>query len=186
MGVKNNFIYGELGRYPLRLRRLIRIIKFWFKVVRCKNVKYIKIVYNMMFRDLELHPEHNSWAKSVKVLLENLGFYYVWLNQGVENVNMFLKLFKERLYDNFKQNWTAELEFSSRARTFSLFCSFEYQKYLDEIKVNKFKVALTRFRTSAHRLEIEAGRWHKPTKIPSNGRKCKICNNLEDEFHFFV
>ena len=58
--------------------------------------------------------------------------------------------------------------------------------YLDDIKVNKFKVVLTCFRKSAHRLEIEAGRWHKPTKIPPNERKCKICNKLEDEFHFFL
>ena len=31
---------------------------------------------------------------------------------------------------------------------------------------------------------MEAGRWHKPTKISCNERKCKICNNVQDEFHF--
>jgi len=32
-----------------------------------------------------MYPNRNSWAKSVKTVLENLGFYNVWLNPGVEN-----------------------------------------------------------------------------------------------------
>ena len=48
----------------------------------------------------------------------------------------------------------------------------------------KFRKALTRLRLSSHRLEIEAGRWHKPNPIPVNERKCQICHVLEDEFHF--
>ena len=39
---------------------------------------------------------------------------------------------------------------------------------------------------SSHRLENEKGRWHKPTAIPLNDRKCKNCNILEDEFHFIL
>ena len=38
------------------------------------DVNYIKLVYNMMLEDLEHLPEKLSWAKSVKVLLESLGF----------------------------------------------------------------------------------------------------------------
>jgi len=39
----NNFVYGELGRYPLRLRRIDRVIKYWFNIVKC--TKYIKHNY---------------------------------------------------------------------------------------------------------------------------------------------
>ena len=39
---------------------------------------------------------------------------------------------------------------------------------------------------SAHRLEVEAGIWHKPNTIPYNERKCQLCNTLEDEFHFLL
>ena len=39
---------------------------------------------------------------------------------------------------------------------------------------------------SVHRLAVEAGRWHKPNKIPYNERKCQFCNTLEDEFHFLL
>ena len=39
---------------------------------------------------------------------------------------------------------------------------------------------------SSHRLQIEAGRWHRPHRIPVNERKCLDCNNVEDEFHFIL
>ena len=50
------------------------------------------------------YPNKVNWAYLVKDLLSRLGFYHVWLNQGVGNVNAFLNLFKQRLNDNFTQN----------------------------------------------------------------------------------
>ena len=68
---QNNFIYGELGRVPVRNHRLVSAIRYWFKIVQSDDVKYIKLVYNMMLEDLQRLPEKLSWAKSVKVLLES-------------------------------------------------------------------------------------------------------------------
>ena len=42
-----------------------------------------------MLQELNMYPNRNSWGKSVKTVLENLGFYKVWLNQGVEYENLF-------------------------------------------------------------------------------------------------
>ena len=39
---------------------------------------------------------------------------------------------------------------------------------------------------SAHNLQIEAGRWHRPNILPRDERKCQLCNDLEDEFHFIL
>jgi len=44
-----------------------------------------------------------------------------------------------------------------------LFCSFGLNSYLKCVKIEKFKFALCRFRVSAHRLAVEAGRWHTHT-----------------------
>jgi hypothetical protein len=38
-----------------------------------------------MLNDLDMHSQKNSWAKSIKELLENLGFSYACLFQGVGN-----------------------------------------------------------------------------------------------------
>ena len=40
---QNSFIYGELGRYPLEIRRLTIVIKYWFKSISCSNEKYVKL-----------------------------------------------------------------------------------------------------------------------------------------------
>jgi len=74
-----------------------------------------------MCRDLAIKPNSTSWAKSVRHLLQAIGFNNVWMNQGVGNVNLFIRILKERLNDNFIQNWNSELRESSRARTYVLF-----------------------------------------------------------------
>ena len=61
----------------------------------------------MMLRDLESMPEKENWAMLVKRLLGTVGFNNVRLAQGVGNVNSFFSLVKQRLHDNFIQNWNS-------------------------------------------------------------------------------
>ena len=115
-----------------------------------------------------------------------MGFNEVWINQGVGNRNAFLQIFKQRLSDSFLQDWNSRLIESSRANFYSLFSSFEHQIYLDCVKVKKFRISMTKLRVASHRLEIEVGRWARPNRVPVDERKCRHCNTLEDEFHFFL
>ena len=57
-------------------------------------------------------------------------------------------------------------------------------EYLDIVNSKKFRIVLTKLRVSSHRLEIEIGRWPRSEKNEFDNRKCKLCNNLENEFHF--
>ena len=54
------------------------------------------------------------------------------------------------------------------------------------VTVKKIRIALSRLRTSSHRLEIEAGPWEKPVRKPVNERLCSFCGVLEDEYHFVL
>ena len=117
-------------------------------------------------------------------LLSSLGFQWVWVNQGVGNKSNCIAEFKQRLTDNFIQNWNSRLQESSRAILYALFSNFDFQLYLDSIKVSKFRTAISELRMSSHRLEIEVGRWARPQRTPVDQRKYRICNKLEDEFHF--
>lgn len=189
LGVKkstqNDFIYGEFGRTTLIIRRYYIIIKYWFKILTSEEGKYIKYIYKMMLLDLDERPNKTNWAYLVKDLLSRLGFYEVWLNQGVGNIEIFLSLFKQRLTDNFVQNWLERLNNSSRASFYVNIAVFQPKLYLDSVKVIKFRTAISRLRVSSHRLEIEAGRWARPYK-PVNERLCNVCNRIEDEFHFVL
>ena len=188
LGVKqstqNDFVYGDLGRINFQSRRYLIILKFWLKVVSSEETKYIKQMYNTMINDMTIHPRKQNWASCVKHLLSRLGFLEVWEAQGVGNIKAFLNIFRQRVKDNFVQDWHSRLEKSSRARCFLTFANFQYQKYLDVVNIVKYRKNLSRLRLSSHRLEVEVGRWTKPNKTPIENRKCQICNVLEDEFHF--
>ena len=138
---QNDFIYGELGRLDLKSGGLVTIIKYWFKILLCENKKYIKCLYNMMLNDIEMRPNKQNWASSVRLLLQTLGFNEVWLFQGVRNISIFLSLFIQRIKDTFVQNWNDRLSNSSRTRTYSLFSNFSYKIYLDCLEVKKFRYA---------------------------------------------
>ena len=112
----------------------------------------------MMLNDLQRRPTTQNWAASVKCFFESLGFNNVWYFQGVGNINAFLSVVKQRLTDNFIQNWNERIQASSRAKTYSLFRDFSYKTYLEIVKVEKFRFVLSRIRMSSHRLHIEAGR----------------------------
>ena len=63
-------------------------------------------------------------------LLSSLGFYEVWLAQGVGNVNAFVRVFEQRLRDNNVQNWNSRVENSSRSTFFKSIVTFNFQFYL--------------------------------------------------------
>ena len=95
----------------------------------------------------------------------------------------FISLLKQRVFDLFVQNWNTDINNSTRARCYILYSNFRFQPYLNLIKTERFRVASSHFKVSAHMLDVETGRWHKPVAVPLNERKCWTrINYLEDEF----
>ena len=86
-------------------------------------MKYVRIIYNMLFNDCINFPNKVTWVTLLHDLLGNLGFMAVWLQQSVGDRVLFLSLVKQRLTDQFIQNWNSRLNDSTRAlfyRNFSL------------------------------------------------------------------
>lgn len=177
---QNDFIYGELGRTDLYSQRIFRIIKYWLKVTSSIERKYIKLIYLQMLSDIDKKPRVINWASQVRDVLGNLGFFEVWLAQGVGNQTLFLSKLKQRISDVFIQEWTSRINLSSRARFYRVFAKFEYSFYLKNVNISKYLTALTRLRLSAHHLSVETGRWRN---ISLSDRLCSACQKLEDEFH---
>ena len=87
--------------------------------------------------------------------------------------------FQKKLSYDLNQN-------DKKLRTYKLFkYLFKTEPYLKCVTNLKHRSALTRFRTSAHKLEIEVGRYKV---IPKEIRYCKLCSNheVEDELHFLL
>ena len=104
LGVKsstqNNFIYGELGCTPLKLKRFTKIVKYWLSIVHNQKNVLVKCIYSELYTQAETSRIIN-WAKLVKQLLCTHGFGYVWLEQGVGDINSFLLLFQTKVRDIF-------------------------------------------------------------------------------------
>lgn len=109
-----------------------------------------------------------------------------WIFQTVGDVDLFLLNVKQRMRDQFVQNWNDRLNNSTRATFYRSIIKFCFQPYLNILNFKKFSIALSRLRMSSHRLCVETGRWHQPRAIPYDDRKCSECNVLEDKFHFVL
>ena len=93
-------IYGELGRYPLYISRYVRIIKYWCKVVNSDNI-IIKKLYEQGLKDCE----NGNWVASVKKLLNEYGYSFVFTDAFNEDLTNFQCIFKQRVTDCFFQEW---------------------------------------------------------------------------------
>ena len=131
----------------------------------------------------------NTWATSVKLLLDKFGFHYVWVSQGVENETVFLNIFEQRVKEHFKDSWLSNVRNSSKL---AIYCTlkeeYTFEPYLEHVVIRKHRVALSKLRCSNHSLHIEVGR-HNGTALAN--RICSFCKQdnhivLEDEYHLLL
>lgn len=95
-------------------------------------------MYKMLRNDIEILPNKVNWCSYVKELLCSLEFYDVWLQHSVGNENVFLSLVKQRLSDQFTQNWHNWLENSSRVLFYRNISNFRFQPCLECFTIASF------------------------------------------------
>ena len=118
-------------------------------------------------------------------MVNSIGFGDVWYNQGVIDQIGFVCVIKQRLFDMFKQSWSARLVESPRTRFYrQVVDQHMFHKLLDIIRC-KNRIALTRLIVSSHRLGVETGRWERPV-VQHESRVCHVCHKLEDGYHFLL
>ena len=67
-------------------------MKLWLKILGANERKYLNVVYKLMLSDLTFYPNKTNWASLMRDTLLRLGFYHVWLEQGVANPKVFLSI----------------------------------------------------------------------------------------------
>ena len=114
LGVKrttqNDVVYCELGGHTFQMFRYINIVKYWVKILYTDDNKYIRKVYNMLKNDTEVYPDKPNWCTLLKDLLCTLGMYDAWYFQDIGNIEYILYIVKQRLCDQFVQNWQGRLD----------------------------------------------------------------------------
>jgi hypothetical protein len=125
-----------------------------------------------------------NWATQIKMILDSHGFSYIWHCQF--DIDIPFEEIKLRVIDTYKQNWYCEINNSSRLHFYSIYKhDFMLEKYFSDVCEQKFRIALTKYRISAHKLRIKTGRYDD---TPRQSRLCTCCNSnqIEEEYHFLL
>ena len=143
-------------------------------------------MYDALLTDCRLGKR--NWALSVKTLLDNCGFSYVWDNPSSANLKKkFHLIFEERVIDVLKQEWLHKISVSGSLILYkTVKHSLEIGHYLDVLPGN-LRCALSKLRLSAHQLKIETGRYTR-NKLDRSLRLYTLCDksDIEDEYHFVL
>ena len=132
---------------------------------------------------LTVTDSSDEWASSVKQVLDESRFSYVWNTLGVHHNEL---IDQQRLLDQYLQVWGSKLSFSRKLRPYRLFKNTHtYAPYLN--LPPHLRVSPAKFGSSAHRLKIGTGRYtHACTHTPLEERTCLSCGVLEDEVQFLI
>ncbi len=189
----NAAVRGELGRYPIIIHILKQVLKNWFRIVEYDQNS---LLYDTYLCNLQMvFEKKNCWLSNIrKIVYDTLGLKHLWENQGtikhVKGAVNNIKSIFEFQWLNAINKISQHHDSGNKLRTYALFKdTFNYEDYLDFTVDYKKRKNVTKLRISAHKLEIESGRYqnHKKGKVrvQAKDRVCKFCSSsqVEDEKH---
>jgi hypothetical protein len=125
-------VYGELDRYPIDINIKVRTISYWARLLSGKQAKFSNVSYRLS-RNLNENGNTNlNWVYFIRTILKECGFTYTWETENVNNNEWLKCVVKQRLLDQFVQNWQTSLSDSSKALNYRIFkTKFEFEEYFN-------------------------------------------------------
>ena len=175
----NNACRGELGRYPLMVDICTSVIKFYQRLI-CKET--CNTILDAAF-DSSKSLKCDALYGFVQKLLQITEF----TNSDVTHFRNFSEIFNKKLKQIYSMKWQKDTNKvnNNKLNTYKTFKNvFQFEPYLDKVKSKNSRVALTKFRISAHMLPVESGRYKG---VSRENRLCNMCNSSDigDEKHYF-
>ena len=184
---------GELGIYHLNTEVCIRIVKFFFHLLRLIKGGN-KLIYSAVMECDTLWKcgdnlsKELSWLSTVFYLLQIAGYNFPSISNYLEiDKGITVKNLKTELQKLYRQQFFKTISLSSKPAPIYSKIKKEYREepYVSQVEYHKYRSAITRFRISAHNLPIEKGRWEG---IDKSERRCKKCinNDVSNEKHYIL
>ena len=177
-------LLGELGRFPLYLKQHDLLLRY-FK--RLQTLDKSKIVYKMyedlVNLDLKGHKTWVTKARKIYNLMTTSDNSFIHSQHHSDIV--------ANSYANHTHNWLKGINDHHANPKLRLYCLFKselkIEDYFSVILNDKHIIALLRYRTSSHSLNIELGR-HTVPPTPIEKRTCEFCssNAIDDEIHLLI
>ncbi len=189
-------IMGDLGRCLPYVRLQVKAVKFWCKLISKPSGRLPNIAYKKLLSLKEFG--FTTWLDKISQILDKCELFYIFNSNSftTSEINNLTSQIEIKLQDSFTEKWHTEIIQLPKLRIYKLFkSSFETEEYLFILNKNH-RQALSRFRLSAHTLEIEKGCWYRKladgkwrsAKIPIEERLCTYCSNndVETEYHILI
>ena len=184
---------SELGRYSLKLDIQKTITKY---LLRFNILDKDRLAYKAYQEEMNNLSFRKNWIDYSKTMLDKNGLSFIFLNHidckytSKQIIDKVIETLETRNKDIFKQVIMHHIHNSSNTNTGKLSFygtlkeNFGKEIYLNIKNFNNRK-ALSELRMSAHKLEIEKGRY---VNVNRNDRICRNCNSglIEDEKHFIL
>ena len=167
----NDLVYVEVGRFPIQINASVRCIRYWLKLTRMDEHRLPLRAYKMLL-NLDQRGKIN-WVMNIRKTLSVNGFSYVWDNQGVGCLNVFIREFRQWLIDMQWQAWDDHVNTSDR---FSLYRQFKTLACVDPyimLNLNRYiRYTLTRLRFGGLDIKVHRSRF-KLYNVDE--LKCSLC-----------
>ena len=192
----NLAVVSELGRFPLYINLVLSLFIYWFRLENTNN----KLLQSALYTSTDLYTKKNifTWYTSIDLLSNKLKLNLQYLKQCSlkKCKSIVISALKAEYLDTWNKSRESSITSGSGKLStyFQIKTTFGREPYLSLLSFHD-RVALTKFRISAHRLRIQTGRYQKTADI--NGqlkildrseRLCPRCtlDKIEDEFHFIM
>ena len=172
-------VLGELGRYPTMIPALKLCLKYQYQL---DNGDRTSFVYKAM-QDMKNDPDLDCWYSRVDKIKINLNIckLYGKSDKVGKTLDKLIKSKFDRFYLDEINLVKIGLDGNdhNKLRLYkTLKGSFKQEPYIYNVKNRNQRAWLSRYRTSAHNLRVETGRYTSPV-TPLNLRVCVYCTSGE-------
>ncbi|CAB4021132.1 Hypothetical predicted protein [Paramuricea clavata] len=175
---------GELGRYPLQISILKRILRYIKNICQLPDSCIAKQVFHYS-KELYMNNNESFYSNVINVLKRYLPELDDTMDLETFTKDTIIDSFiKKSVKDNYVSFWNDQVRNSRKLSFYYTFKkNYKMEEYLNTIKDPSQRRMFAKFRISNHKLLIEYGRYRN---IPREERYCKLCGTqkVEDEFHF--
>ena len=181
-------VLGELGRYPVFIPALRHCLKYQYHIDTMDSSTLV----SKAILEMRSNPDTDCWLSRVEKI--KYLFNFKRLSGTPERVGSLIDRIIKSKFDRFYLDEINTIKLGNdgqdhnKLRFYNKFKgSFKIEPYILKITNRNQRQWLTRFRTSAHTLRIELGRYTQPV-TPISDRKCIYCEDdeIDDERHFIL
>ena len=175
---------GEVGMFPPSIQCHKNVLLYFQRLNNMPDGSVLKSVFNESKR-LSLLGYHTWYTKTHELAK----FYGLDITNIDDTTDLSKQDIKDTIENHYIERWKEKLLDTEKfpiLRTYQLFkIDFECESYLSLVKNSKYRIALSKLRTSCHSLEVERGLYTNPI-TPLERRLCFVCREIEDEIHFIM